>query len=137
MYNRAFYRQLEQQALELSSVVLGSHLAALEALETAEELLEDQMLNSLYLIADLLAIDGINQSMLTQLVEKSGIEDVYITDGDGVTIFSSDPTGVGWRFPDDPAAQAYPFRSLLQSRDGVVAQKAMIRDRDGQMFKYV
>ena len=34
MYNRAFNKQLEQQALELSSVVLGSHVAALDALET-------------------------------------------------------------------------------------------------------
>ena len=95
------------------------------------------MLNSLHLIADLLAMDGVNQAALTKLVEKSGIEDVYITDSDGVTIFCSDPTGIGWRFPDDPAAQAYPFRALLQSKDGVVAQKAMIRDRDDQMFKYV
>lgn len=137
MYNRAYNQQIEEHAQELSSVVLGSHLAALEAFETAEELLEQQMLDSLYLIAELLAVDGINQSVLTQLAAKSGIEDIYITDGDGVTIFCSDPTGVGWRFPDDPEAQAYPFRALLDSRDGVVAQKAAIRDRDGQLYKYV
>lgn len=71
MYNRAYNQQIEEHAHELSSVVLGSHLAALEAFETAEELLEKQMLDSLYLIAELLAVDGINQSVLTQLAAKA------------------------------------------------------------------
>lgn len=66
-----------------------------------------------------------------------GIDEIYITDADGVTVGSNLGAAYGWRFPDDPKAQAYVFRKLIESKDGVVTQPIKSRDLDSQMFKFV
>ena len=66
-----------------------------------------------------------------------GVDDIFITDADGVTIGSNLPSAIGWRFPEDPKAQAFPFRALLKKQDGVVCQPIDRRSIDGQPYKYV
>ncbi len=66
-----------------------------------------------------------------------GIDEIYITDSDGVTVGSNLGAAYGWRFPDDPKAQAFVFRKLIESKDGVVTQPIKSRDLDSQMFKFV
>jgi len=66
-----------------------------------------------------------------------GIDEIYITDSDGVTVGSNLALAYGWRFPDDPKAQAFVFRKLIESKDGVVTQPIKSRDLDTQMFKFV
>lgn len=66
-----------------------------------------------------------------------GIDEIYITDSDGVTVGSNLALAYGWRFPDEPKAQAYIFRKLIELKDGVVTQPIKSRDLDSQMFKFV
>jgi methyl-accepting chemotaxis protein len=94
-----------------------------------------------------------NCRMLTKLLESGsfsmdpeeidrfakwvGVDEIFITDADGVTVGSNTAFAIGWRFPDDPNAQAYVFRSLIGQKEGIITQPISIRDLDSQMYKYV
>jgi len=77
------------------------------------------------------------QTLLKSLSSHIGIDELFITDADGLTVASNLEPAVGWRFPDDPKAQAFVFRSLINSKDGVVTQPITSRDLDSLMFKFV
>ena len=66
-----------------------------------------------------------------------GVDEIFITNADGVTVGSNCAAAIGWRFPDDPKAQAFAFRSLIGQKDGIVTQPISKRDLDSVMFKFV
>lgn len=136
-YERALYTQLDIQAEELADVIRGSHHSSSLATDVAEKMLEDQLLGTAQVLAYLFATGELDQATVMEIAQSTAIDEIYITDSDGVTIFSNNPGGVGWRFPTDPTAQAFPFRALLNSRSGKVTQEVTIRDLDGQAFKFV
>lgn len=136
-YNRALYSQLNSQAEELAQLVRSSHISSGQATDVAEEMLEEQLLGTSYILALLMASGELDQSTVEDIARSTEIDEIYITDEKGVTILSNNPGAIGWQFPDDPSAQAYPFRALLNSRDGKVTQGVTIRDIDGQAFKFV
>jgi hypothetical protein len=80
---------------------------------------------------------SLEPSSLESFSKWVGIDEIYITDADGTTVGSNVAAAIGWRFPDDPKAQAYVFRQLISSKDGVVTQTIKMRDMDSQMFKFV
>ncbi|NLL48435.1 MAG: HAMP domain-containing protein [Firmicutes bacterium] len=137
IYDQTLYNQLEHQAEELANLVRGSHTSSGQATEVAEKMLDDQLLSASYILAHLMASGSVDQTIIADIIRSTAIDEIYITDEDGVTIFSNLEGAIGWRFPDDPAAQAYPFRALLHARDGKVTQGVTIRDIDGQLFKFV
>lgn len=76
----------------------------------------------------------------TELAEFAGwvgVDDIFITDSEGVTIGSNSKDAYGWRFPDDPKSQAFAFRKLIGSKDGVVTQPIQARDIDNLLYKFV
>lgn len=137
LYNRALQTLVDDKATELASLVSSTHSTSGQATDTAEEMLEDQMLSLASLLNLLLEAGELDQRTVEHIVNTTSIEEIYITDDDGVVLFTNNVAAIGWRFPDDPTAQAYPFRALLTSRTGQVTQKATPRDIDGQMFKFV
>jgi hypothetical protein len=72
-----------------------------------------------------------------ELVHRSGMSSISITNADGVVVYSNEAEVVGWHFPEDPHAQAYEFRKLIGQANGVVCQKAQQRSSDGKSYKYV
>lgn len=66
-----------------------------------------------------------------------GVDEIFITNKDGKTIGSNNSAAYGWVFPEDPKAQAFEFRSLINRQDGVVTQPIRMSDLDQAMFKYV
>lgn len=79
----------------------------------------------------------LNTDDLAKMVERLGIDDIFITDSNAVTVGSNHESALGWTFPDDPKAQAFAFRALIDQKDGVVTQPIAIRDIDATMFKFV
>ncbi|HKM43699.1 MAG TPA: hypothetical protein VJZ70_06870, partial [Limnochordia bacterium] len=137
IYDQALYNQLDNQAEELANLVRGSHISSGQATDVAEKMLEDQLLGTSYILAHLMASGALDQGVIADIIDSTELDEIYITDGDGVTVMTNNAGAMGWQFPDDPTAQAYPFRALLNSRDGQVTQDISVRDIDGQLFKYV
>jgi methyl-accepting chemotaxis protein len=78
-----------------------------------------------------------NVDVIAGFASWVGVDEIYITDGDGVTVGSNIAGAIGWRFPDDPKAQAYEYRGLIKQTGGVVTQPIAMRDIDKATFKFV
>jgi hypothetical protein len=104
-----------------------------------ENVLDGMMTTTCRMITRLLDAGSFSLDLkdLEDFARWVGIDEIYITDSDGVTVGSNQPAAYGWRFPDDPKAQAFVFRKLIQSKDGVVTQVIRARDLDNLMFKFV
>ncbi|SDC79114.1 MULTISPECIES: methyl-accepting chemotaxis protein [unclassified Candidatus Frackibacter] len=127
----------KRQGELLADVIKTSSANAETAYKSAEKVLEKEMIAEAQLIADLLNEGDINNQDLIRLSKKTGIDEFWITNGQGTVTLTNFTDGLGWTFPDDPKAQAYEFRKILDNPDKVVAQKAMVRDVDGKLFKFV
>ncbi len=104
-----------------------------------EKVLDIQMTSNCRLISKILETGGLSLEVekVTEFAKWINVDEIFITDSDGVTVGSNVPTAYGWKFPDDPKAQAFVFRKLITQKDGVVTQPICIRDIDNQMFKFV
>jgi hypothetical protein len=105
-----------------------------------EEILNSQMIAQAKLAGHFLLLrpaEELGLQFWDGLVRRSGIDAIYITNADGVVVCSNDAEFLGWRFPDDPKEQASAFRKLIQSKDGIVCQKAQKNSRYNRLFKYV
>lgn len=88
-------------------------------------------------LAVLLANKKIDNNVLEKLSKEIGISEFYISDSEGVVIYSNNPGGVGFTFVDDPTTQAYEFYKILNDSNLKVAQRIMKRDLDDKYFKYI
>lgn len=104
-----------------------------------EKVLDNMMTTTCRMLAKMLhsKVITLELSVLEDFARWVNIDEIYITDAEGVTVGSNLAVAYGWRFPDDPKKQAFVFRSLINSTEGVVTQKIQMRDMDSQMFKFV
>ncbi|NJN97105.1 MAG: HAMP domain-containing protein [Anaerolineales bacterium] len=124
--------------LALNAAIEAARAGA-QAEMMVEKLLDSQMVTQARLVAEILnqATTNLPPGYWATLTDWLGIDNLCITDADGVVIYSDQKSMLGFRFPDDPQAQTYPFRRLLKQQDGVFCQKAQARSVDQQVFKYV
>lgn len=113
--------------------------AQTQATALTEAVLNRQMIAQAQLINQILCERNLNFStdFWSDLARRAGLDTICITDRDGVIVYAEDPRLVGWKFPDDPKAQTYPFMKLLRQSDGVVCQPSQRRGVDNQVYKYV
>ena len=128
----------EVNMIAINAAIESAHAAA-GIRSMMEKVLDSMMTTVCRMITRLLESNSLSldQKSLDQFASWVGIDEIYITDSDGVTVGSNLETAYGWRFPDDPKAQAFVFRQLINSKDGVVTQPIKSRDIDSQMYKFV
>ena len=105
--------------------------------ERFEEIIGTKLISICEVLAQLMKEPGFNNAKLVDFAKKSGVSEFYITDDDGVTKFSNNPPGLGYRFEEDINSQAYAFRRILQVKELKVSQNFMQRDIDGKFYKFV
>ncbi|MBA3075807.1 MAG: hypothetical protein FP831_19600 [Anaerolineae bacterium] len=128
----------EINMIAINAAIESAHAAA--GIRTMMEKVLDSMMTSICRMITLLLESKALTLEFKNLVEFSkqvGIDEIFITNSDGVTVGSNLESAYGWCFPDDPKAQAFVFRKLIDSKDGVVTQPIKSRDLDSQMFKFV
>ncbi|MBA4383163.1 MAG: hypothetical protein C0410_00355 [Anaerolinea sp.] len=128
----------EINMIAINAAIESAHAAA-GIRSMMEKVLDGMMTTVCRMITKLLDSGSfsLDQKSLEEFAIWVGIDEIYITDSDAVTVGSNLGAAYGWRFPDDPKAQAFVFRKLIDSKDGVVTQPIRSRDLDTQMFKFV
>jgi hypothetical protein len=118
-----------------------------------DSLLDEQMTGQARIAAHLVAAaedQGLSPdeiiSIFDTIVEKTVLDELWITDSEGVVYLTSvrgdDGEPIKFRFTDDPdeQPQASAFYSLLSANidsDAVITQAAQTREIDWNIFKYV
>jgi hypothetical protein len=134
---------LKESAAEINIISIN---AAIESAHAAtgirrimERVLDTMMTTVCRMITRMLDTKALSleSNELQQFAEWVGVDDIFITDSNGVTVGSNTAEAYGWRFPDDPKAQAFIFRKLINMSDGVVTQPIQARDIDNLMYKFV
>lgn len=127
---------LHVQGLAMTEAVRQSMENALIARKTAEDVMEREMIGQAVMAA-LLMEKGTSYSELVELAERSGIDEFWITDGQGKTQLTNTAPSVDFDFSADPNGQAYEFMDLISGKQTVVTQPAQPRTIDPKVYKYV
>ncbi|QGG48912.1 methyl-accepting chemotaxis protein [Heliorestis convoluta] len=135
IYNQTV-KSKQQQGIVFTETVRLSFENAMTARQTAEEVMEREMLGQAALLS-LLVEKGTNHNELVQLAERAGIDEFWITDGSGVNILTNVGPDIDFDFGADPKGQAYEFMDLITGLRDQVSQPAMIRDITPDLYKYV
>lgn len=128
----------EINMIAINAAIESAHAAS--GIRTMMEKVLDGMMTTICRMITKMLDQGtlsLEASKMDAFTKWVGIDEIFITDSDGVTVGSNLAPAIGWRFPDDPKAQAFAFRRLIHEKDGVVTQTIKVRDLDSQMFKFV
>ncbi len=129
-------RNLEDTTKLVAAMIVEARETATISEEALEEALNKKMVEVAKMVSWLFA-RGLSEDDLKELATAAGIDTYTITDSEGEVIISEAVDSIGWVFPTDESAQAYPFRAILSDPTIVITQKTQLRDTDNQPFKYV
>ncbi|WP_170834672.1 methyl-accepting chemotaxis protein [Natronincola peptidivorans] len=104
--------------------------------DTFDEILGQCLLKVSEELAKEININGTTNQKLKEYAAGVGISDIYITDDDGVIVYTTDDETVGFRFPEDKDNQAYEFRKILENPSLKVIQKMQKRSIDDKYYKF-
>jgi methyl-accepting chemotaxis protein len=117
--------------------VLNSIKNMLEFTEEFENIIANKLIEQCHKIGEKIAKRELDKNNISDYCLKNGISEVYITDEDGVTIMTNNPSTMGFRFPEEEETQAHVFRKVLKDIKAIVKQNFQKRDFDDRYFKYV
>lgn len=124
--------------IAINAAIESAHAAA-GICQMMDKILNNMLVGNSRMIAKLLDAGGLSliPHELDYFAKWINVDEIYITDENAVTVGSNREEALGWQFPEDPNAQAFAFRCLINENEGVVTQPIRIRDLDSVMFKFV
>lgn len=140
---------LKTLPLMLLALLLGAALACAAsddktagkaAAELSEHKIAEATLTAHYIAAAVAAgktTEEINAT-LRQIASETIIDEFWVSDANGVAVFTSVPGGeFSYGMDPDADRQAAPFVDLILGNRKTLAQEPQPRDSDGAMFQYV
>lgn len=139
---------LKTLPLMLLALLLGAALACASsydkadapAAELSEHKIAEATLTAHYIAAAVAAgktTEEINAT-LRQIASETIIDEFWVSDANGVAVFTSVPGGeFSYGMDPDADRQAAPFVDLILGNRKTLAQEPQPRDSDGAMFQYV
>ncbi|WP_308637118.1 methyl-accepting chemotaxis protein [Paenibacillus silvisoli] len=109
---------------------------ALVARSTAEQVMEQEMYGQAAMAAYLMD-HGTSYEDFVEIAKRGGIDEFWITDGNGQVELTTVAPKVDFNFGADKTNQAYEFMDLITGKRDRVAQPAQPRSVDPKVYKYV
>jgi len=102
-----------------------------------QEVLDEQNLKLATSLAEFLAADPslLEGGRLIRLADELGVEEIHITDGEGILRWGSVPDFFGFDFKTTD--QTIPFLPALEDPEFKLAQEPQPRGTDGALFQYI
>lgn len=112
-------------------------LAAEEAVEITRNAINEKNIALTRAIAQMIVLDQtlLETNRMTNLANQLGIEEIHVTDGNGVLLYGNVTGFYGFDFKT--SEQTMPFVELAKSRSGELAQDPSLRGTDNVLFQYV
>ncbi|WP_198299638.1 methyl-accepting chemotaxis protein [Tumebacillus avium] len=127
---------LQRQGFAMTETVRMGIENALVARQTAEEVMEREMIGQAVLLSNLVE-KGTSYAELAELAKRSGLDEFWVTDGTGKTVLTNMAPQVEFDFGQDQQAQAYEFMDLITGKRDMVTQPAQVRTIDDKIYKFV
>lgn len=111
--------------------------AAAEAVSITKGAIDEKNIALTRAIAQMIVLDPtlLETSRMTSLAKQLGVEEIHVTDGNGVLLYGNVTGFYGFDF--NTSDQTKPFVELAKSRDGALAQEPSLRGTDNVLFQYV
>ncbi|ACB85748.1 methyl-accepting chemotaxis protein [Natranaerobius thermophilus] len=121
---------------EMESVVDGLTSASQNNVMLMD-IMEDQFLDDTWAAATLIEEhpDYLSQDGMEELRATLGVDEVHVTDSEGIIQYSSFEDAIGLDFSE--SEQTQPFLDLIDQEDAVLVQEAEERAQDDTMFQYI
>lgn len=125
--------QLEDQIENLEN----EHNSADEVVEITKNALNDKNIALTRTVAEIIASnpDYLEQEKLVTLAKVLGVDEIHITDEDGVLQYGNISDFYGFDFAGSD--QTKPFLTLIDMNGGSLAQEPTERGTDGTLFQYI
>lgn len=100
----------------------------------AGKVMEEKMLESVYYIKDYVDNKGtIDSEDMKILLEETGMDDIYITNPEGVVIYTSNKDSIGLNLYEADAS----FKVLKEGKQNTIITPIKVRVEDGELFKFL
>ncbi len=111
--------------------------AAAEAVAITKSAIDEKNIALTRAIAQMIVLDPtlLETSRMTSLANQLGVEEIHVTDGNGVLLYGNVTGFYGFDF--NTSDQTKPFVELAKSRNGELAQEPSPRGTDNVLFQYV
>ncbi|AZN39007.1 methyl-accepting chemotaxis protein [Paenibacillus albus] len=119
--------------MEMAKISIENGLVARAA---AEQVMEEEMFGQATMAAYLMD-HGTSYEDFVEIAKRGGIDEFWITDGNGQVALTTIAPKVDFNFGADQTNQAYEFMDLITGARDRVAQPAQPRSVDPKVYKYV
>lgn len=100
----------------------------------AGKVMEEKMFNAVYYIKDYVKNKGtINEEDVKKLLKETGMDDIYITDSQGIVKYTSNREAIGLDLYEADKS----FLSLKEGKKEYIVTPIKIRVEDGALFKFL
>lgn len=100
----------------------------------AGKVMEEKMLESVHYIKDYVDNKGtIDSEDMKILLEETGMDDIYITNPEGVVIYTSNKDSIGLNLYEADAS----FKVLKEGKQNTIITPIKVRVEDGELFKFL
>ena len=137
--NRNMFADLIEEEIDDYLLTIEAEIdKSSEAVDIVSEAMDEKTIALARSVAQLINTDPdywLDTDHLNTLAQVYGVDEIHVTDGDGVLQYGNIPGFFGFDF--NTTEQTLPFIPLIDQKDGAIAQEPTLRGTDNVLFQYI
>ena len=137
--NRNMFADLIEEEIDDYLLTIQAEIdKSSEAVDIVSEAMDEKTIALARSVAQLINTDPdywLDTDHLNTLAQVYGVDEIHVTDGDGVLQYGNIPGFFGFDF--NTTEQTLPFIPLIDQKDGAIAQEPTLRGTDNVLFQYI
>lgn len=137
--NRNMFADLIEEEIDDYLLTIQAEIdKSSEAVDIVSEAMDEKTIALARSVAQLINTDPdywLDTDHLNTLAQVYGVDEIHVTDGEGVLQYGNIPGFFGFDF--NTTEQTLPFIPLIDQKDGAIAQEPTLRGTDNVLFQYI